>query len=105
MGIYPVEELRRRSRQRHCGSNESLRMTPARPIPASTTQPIMLERHYSVRELSDAWGVSANTVRRIFEQEAGVLRIGKSFRRGRRGYVTIRIPESVVARVHQRGTV
>jgi hypothetical protein len=48
------------------------------------------------------WGVSPDTIRRLFEGEPGVLKIGnpKPFRR--RKYVSIRVPESVVKRVHHK---
>lgn len=74
-------------------------MTAPRPVPQ--TQCLLMERHYSVQELASAWGLSQNSIRRMFEDQPGVLRIGKSFRRGRRGYVTLRIPESVAVRVHE----
>ena len=61
------------------------------------------ERHYAVRELAATWKVSPNTVTRIFRDEPGVLKIGQEHaRRGHRGYVTLRIPESVVQRVYRR---
>lgn len=50
------------------------------------------ERHYSVGEVAELWG-----------QEPGVIALGNETRlRGRRRYVTIRIPESVLQRVHRR---
>jgi hypothetical protein len=73
------------------------------PAASNLAPPILLERHYSVQELASAWNLGHNTVRRMFEEEPGVLHVGKSFRRGRRGYVTLRIPESVAQRVHERG--
>jgi len=59
-------------------------------------------RHYSPAEVGELWGVSADTVRRLFEKEPGVLLIGDSSRREKRRYLTMRIPASVVARVHRR---
>lgn len=61
-----------------------------------------LERHYSVDELSQLWGLSRKTIRRIFADEPGVVRWGNSESRYRRGYITLRIPESIVQRVHRR---
>ncbi len=64
-----------------------------------------LERHFSPREIAQAWGVSESTARRLFQDQPGVLKIGKAGRRdGKRDYVTLRIPESVVRRVHQERT-
>lgn len=61
------------------------------------------ERHYSVSELAAHWNLSPDTVRKLFEREAGVLVIGTaSGRYSRRKYTTLRIPESVALRVHRR---
>jgi hypothetical protein len=63
----------------------------------------VMEKHFSVSELASCWNLSADTVRRMFEKEPGVLVIGNGIRRyGRRRYVTLRIPESVAMRVHRR---
>jgi hypothetical protein len=59
------------------------------------------ERHFSPEVLAEIWGVSADTVRRLFEKEAGVLVIDRSADTRRR-YRTMRIPESVALRVHRR---
>jgi transcriptional regulator GlxA family with amidase domain len=57
-----------------------------------------LERHYSVQEIAELWQLSRTTVARIFRDEPGVLKIGRERpRRGSRAYMTLRIPESVVA--------
>lgn len=61
------------------------------------------ERHYSVAELAERWNLSPDTIRKLFERESGVLVIGEhSTRRGKRRYTTLRIPESIAARVHRR---
>ena len=62
----------------------------------------MAEKHFSPAELADLWGVSTETVRVLFREEPGVLKIGKDGTRLRRGYKTLRIPESVAERVHTR---
>jgi hypothetical protein len=65
-----------------------------------------LERHFSPKALGQVWGISDTKVRRLFEDEPGVLLIGEPSRRlGRklkRSYFTMRIPESVAIRVHER---
>lgn len=65
------------------------------------------ERHYSPKELAH-WGLSESKIRRLFENEPGVLRLGEPSRRvGRklkRSYFTMRIPETVALRVHRRLT-
>ena len=53
------------------------------------------ERHYSVTEVAKLWALSRDSVRRLFRREPGVLVMGDR-------YVTLRIPESVLERVHRR---
>ncbi len=60
------------------------------------------ERHYSPAKVAEMWGISAETARVIFRGEPGVLKIGEDGTRYKRGYKTLRIPESVVERVHTR---
>jgi AraC-like DNA-binding protein len=63
---------------------------------------IAFERHFTPKELAGLWCLDETTIRRLFQDETGVLRIGKSGRRdGKRDYVSLRIPESVAVRVHQ----
>jgi len=64
------------------------------------------EQHYSPQELAAQWGFSAEFVRRLFADEAGVLRVESLSRRvGRklvRRYTTIRIPASTATRVYAK---
>ena len=63
---------------------------------------IALERHYRPKDLAELWGLDESTVRRLFQDVPGVLKIGRTGRRdGKRDYMSIRIPESVALRVHQ----
>jgi hypothetical protein len=65
-----------------------------------------LEAHYSPTEVATAWGVSSDTIRRMFKDEPGVLVIEPAPSRfSRRRYRTLRIPASVAERVHRRMTV
>jgi hypothetical protein len=68
---------------------------------APTLAPAIAERHYSPEQLGELWNLSADTVRRLFEHEPGTLVIERKRSRARR-YRTLRIPESVAARVHRR---
>ncbi len=61
-----------------------------------------LERHFTVAELSKRWFFSANTIRRLFSQEPGVVRIARPPTRSKRGYTSMRIPERIAERVHRR---
>jgi transposase-like protein len=59
-----------------------------------------LEKHYSVAEIADLWGVSRNTVTRLFEGDPDVLVFGSEETRYGRKKITLRIPESAMIRVH-----
>ncbi len=62
-----------------------------------------MERHFTVGEVAALWNISDDSARRMFEREPGVLIIEgrQGIGRGRR-YRTLRIPESVAARVYRR---
>ena len=65
-----------------------------------------LEPHYTLAQVAEAWGVSTDTVRRMFQDESGVLVIEPApGRYSRRRYRTLRIPASVAERVRRRMTV
>lgn len=59
-----------------------------------------LERHFSTKEIAEAWGVERETVLRIFELEPGVLRLGPVKEVRRRTRRELRIPASVLERVY-----
>jgi hypothetical protein len=73
-----------------------------RSIGPSTPAGVAFERHYCVIELAKLWGLSERTIRRIFSNEPGVVKWESTERRFKRGYTTLRIPESVVQRVHRK---
>lgn len=59
------------------------------------------ERHYTPQEIAEIWQVDPNTVRRLFRDRPGVLRIeSRRVRRGARPYVSLRIPESTLRAFH-----
>jgi hypothetical protein len=62
----------------------------------------MYERHYSPADLGELWNLSADTVRRMFENEPGVLVFENPTRSSSRRFRTLRIPESVAQRVYSR---
>jgi len=61
-----------------------------------------IERHYSVQELAEIWKLSEDTIRRLFREEPGVMKINALQGKRKRRYVVLRLPESVVMRVHER---
>ena len=60
------------------------------------------EKHYRPSDLAKMWGLGDDTIREIFKNEPGVLCYGNPGTRMRRRYITMRIPKSVVIRVHNR---
>ena len=65
------------------------------------TQETTFEKHYSVEELCELWGMSDDFIRRLFVREPGVV-VFYHQRPGRRVYRTLRIPASIADRVHRR---
>jgi hypothetical protein len=66
--------------------------------------PVQLDEHiFTVADIAERFQVKADTVRRLFLHEPGVIVICFP-RKGRRLYRTVRIPESVLRRVVDRLT-
>lgn len=72
--------------------------------PSASLSPAALEKHFAPDELAQLWALSADTIRRLFEREPGVLIIEHARGKTTRRYRTLRIPESVALRVHRRMT-
>ncbi|HEY6343226.1 MAG TPA: hypothetical protein VIY49_17160 [Bryobacteraceae bacterium] len=69
------------------------------------TQPSPFGRHFTAAELGELWKLDESTIRRMFQDQPGALKIGRSCRRdGKRDYVTLRIPEIVARRVYEERT-
>jgi hypothetical protein len=84
--------------QSACLENE-----PSVDSPANDETPPFAQQHYSVLEISRLWSLSPPFVRRLFEREPDVLILGSARPpRYKRRYVTLRIPEFVLERVHRR---
>jgi predicted glycosyltransferase len=67
----------------------------------STAPHPALEKHYTVSQVAELWNVSGETVRKAFRNEPGVLCTKlPSLNKRKRQNVSLRIPESVVVRVH-----
>jgi hypothetical protein len=60
----------------------------------------MIEKHYSPSQLAELWGFSARFVRELFRTQQGVILIDRPEQMHKRGYATMRIPESVAAKVY-----
>jgi hypothetical protein len=61
-----------------------------------------IEKHYSVEQIGELWGLSTRTVRKLFENEPSIIVFGNTGSLKKRRYLTLRIPESVLLRVHRR---
>jgi hypothetical protein len=60
-----------------------------------------LERHYTVAEVAQMWGWSETKVRDTFREAEGVLQSNlRTLRPRKRNHVVLRIPQSVLLRVH-----
>ncbi|MCS7042739.1 MAG: hypothetical protein NZR01_08100 [Bryobacteraceae bacterium] len=64
-------------------------------------EPDALERHYSLAEVAKLWGISRESARRLFRGRPSVLHLRSLGLSGRRAYVTLRIPASVLRQVHR----
>jgi len=62
------------------------------------------ERHLTPNQIAELWGMHPATVRRLFRDEPGVIRLGAAGRRRKKDYFSLYIPESVMRRVHLRLT-
>ena len=63
---------------------------------------LLSARYYSVKEISDLLNLSQDSVRKLFQNEPGVLVLGDQSSKYKRRYTTLRIPESVLRRVLRR---
>ncbi len=63
------------------------------------------ERKYTAIELAKEFKLHPDTIRKMFMDEAGTIKLGRPGARGRRQRYVLRIPESVVRRVFGRITV
>jgi hypothetical protein len=67
--------------------------------------PAVSDLHFTPAELAAAWRVDQTTIRRIFLDMPGVLKLGRTVAgRGRRSYVTLRIPREVAEKVYRERT-
>jgi transcriptional regulator GlxA family with amidase domain len=84
------------------GVDYSVMSSTSEALSEQTINDKAVERHYSADEIGRLWGLSPRTVRRMFEHEPGILVFGNTGSMKKRRYLTLRIPESVLVRVHRR---
>jgi hypothetical protein len=78
---------------------------PATQRKDSVGETVATDQHYTPNELGKVWHWSSNTVRRVFWDEPGVLKLtaaSPSRSPRRRQMVQMRIPARVAIRVHAR---
>jgi hypothetical protein len=63
---------------------------------------IAQEKHYTITEIAKQWHFDYKTVRKMFEEEPGVFLSGPGERRFKRSHISMRVPESVMIRVHRK---
>jgi hypothetical protein len=80
------------------------RLASGGPASLASAPSSYAERHYAVAEIATMWGLSSDAVRKLFQDEPGVLVLGGQGVPHKRRYTTLRIPESVLQRVHRRMT-
>jgi len=86
-----------------CGTSEVVTDSCASiDTPQISSEPFG-ERHYTVEEIAAMWHLSKDAVRKLFRNEPGVFVYSNPNPRIRkRPYTTLRIPQSVLERVHQQ---
>jgi hypothetical protein len=61
------------------------------------------EKHYTPQQVAEMWGVSSDTVRRLFHGEDGVLEVAiPRLLKPKKKRTSLRIPASVLCRVHEQ---
>ena len=83
---------------------EWMRERHSAPTGVVTGPSSFAERHYAVAEVAALWNLSCDATRKLFQDEPGVLVLGGRGSAHKRRYTTLRIPESVLQRVHRRMT-
>jgi AraC-like DNA-binding protein len=78
-------------------------ITERKGITMMNQKPNALEKHYSLEEVAEAWGISVRSARRIFRDQPGVadLNAHKSSLTSR-PYSVLRVSASAAARVHEQ---
>lgn len=59
------------------------------------------EQHYTLKELSTKWHLSVGTIRRWCDEQGGVLVLNRPESMNKRGYRTVRIPQSTADAVYR----
>jgi hypothetical protein len=83
-----LERLQAKARKRN---------QPTEPSQPAVAEPLAVEQHYSTAQIAKLWAMSARTIRRLFGDRPGVIKLGG-------GKKTLSIPQTVLTLVHQELT-
>lgn len=64
-------------------------------------EPITIDPHFSPQFYAELWGISESTALRWFQDRAGVLKLSKPSRNGKRTRSELRIPFSLAMQVYR----
>jgi hypothetical protein len=81
---------------------EQIRALAETPEPKSRPKAPTDADFLTVAQVAERWGLSPDTITRLFADEPGVISLGKEHPRGKRRRVTLRIPVEVVERVKRK---
>jgi hypothetical protein len=81
---------------------EQIRALAEKPEPKVRRKMQTDSEFLTVAQVAERWGLSSDTITRIFADEPGVIALGKEHPRGKRRRVTLRIPVEVVERVKRK---
>jgi hypothetical protein len=82
--------------------SEMVEQTAERKVKTESTH--VKGSHFTVQELAALWGLGVDKIRELFENEPDVIKLKNPPKKGKRAYVTLRIPEKVAARVERRNS-
>jgi hypothetical protein len=97
-GLRSLQRLVEELAHGAAGQRENAGRAPRLAVAGSAS-----ETHFSVKELPGQRGFSERAIRRLIEEEPGVIAIGKSSRL-KRTYRRIRIPAPAAERIHRKLT-
>lgn len=89
-----IEQEKMRQRKQRGSSPE-----PVESVAPNAHQPIEQEQHFNTAQIAKLWGISPWTVRRLFSNKPGVLKISLGEKKKAR---TLLIPARVLRAVHEQ---
>ena len=81
---------------------EQIRALAEKPEPKVRRKATSDADFLTVAQVAERWGLSSDTITRIFADEPGIIALGQEHPRGKRRRVTLRIPVEVVERVKRK---